>query len=57
MLDDFRRCPRVTVDGIRLGGTQFCGLTDDGYYHGIDVCDDCPYVGCGEAVDGDKADV
>jgi len=27
----------------KMENSQFCGFSEDGYYHGISVCEDCPY--------------
>jgi len=38
------RSPIYWEGKCEIEDSQFCGLSEDGYYHDISVCDDCPYV-------------
>lgn len=38
------RSPECWSGKCSIENSQFCGLSEDGHFHGIEVCQDCPYV-------------
>lgn len=37
------QAPELWLGLCTLENTQFCAFSEDGYHHGLSVCDDCPY--------------